>query len=77
MPYTGLLITPLAEEAVVDKQWLQNKKAWVIKSIEEDGEVLKIMLISRDIKMLKWIVNTDRFSILELRRILSLLGNNS
>ena len=74
---TGLSITPLAEEAVVDKQWLQNKKAWMIKSVEEDGEDLKIMLISGDIKMLKWNVNTDLFSILELRRILSLLGKTT
>ena len=74
---TGLSINPLAEEAIVDKQWLQNKKAWMINSIEEDGENLKIKLISGDTKMLIWNVNTNLFSNLELRRIISLLGRNN
>ena len=58
---SGLSIKPLAEEAVVDKQRLLNKKAWMIKSVEEDGEDLKITLITRDTKMLVWNVNTDLF----------------
>ena len=43
---TGLSIKPLAEEVVVDKQWLLNKKAGMIKSVEEDGQDLKITLIT-------------------------------
>ena len=70
-------INPLAEEAVVDKQWLQKKKDWMIKSVEEDDENMKIMLISGDIKMLIWNVNTDLFLISELRRIISLLGRTT
>ena len=74
---TGLSINPLAEEAVVDKQWLQHKKSWMINSGEKDGENLKIKLISGDTNMLIWNVNTDLFSDIELRRIISLLGRTS
>ena len=42
----SLSIKPLTEEGVVDKQWLQNKKAWMISSVEEDGENLKVKMIS-------------------------------
>ena len=70
---TGLSIKPLADEAVVDKQWLQNKKTWMISSVEEDGENLKVKLISGDIRMLNWNVNTNLFSNVELRRIIRLL----
>ena len=54
-----------------------NKKAWMINFVEEDGEDLKITLIRGETKMLVWNVNTDLFSILELRIILSILGKTT
>ena len=71
---TGLSIKPLVEKVVVDKQWLQNKKAWMIKSIEEDSDNLKIKLKSEDIRMLTWNITTHLFSNVEIRRVISLLG---
>ena len=71
---TGLLIKPLAEEVAVDKKWLQNKKAWMISYVEEDGENLKVKMISGDIRMLTWNVTANLFPNVELRKVISLLG---
>ena len=74
---TGLLIKPLAEEVVVDQQWLYNNKAWMISSVKEDGENLKVNLISGDIRVLTWNITTNIFSNVELRRVISSWKTNS
>ena len=70
---TGLSIKPLAEEVVIDKQWLKNKKSWMINSVEEDGDNMKIKFKSGDIRMLTLNITTNLFSNMELRRVISFL----
>ena len=74
---TGISIKPLAEEAVIDKQWLNEKKAWMIKSVEIEGDQLKVNLISGDIRMLIWGYKTKEFSNIEVKRVISLLGRTT
>ena len=73
----GLSIKPHTEEVVIDKQWLHNKKAWMISLMEEDGKDLKIKLISGDTRKLIWNHTTHGFSNIELRRVISLLGRDN
>ena len=49
----------------------------MISSMEEDGENLKIKLISGDIRMLIWNFTTNEFSNIGLMRIISLLSKTS
>ena len=74
---TGLYVKPIGEEVVLDKQWLNNKKAWMISSVEIMSEELKIKYNSEDIRMLIWEYTTKKFSNIKLRRIISLLGKTS
>ena len=45
--------------------------------VEEDGENLKVKLISGDIRMLTWNITTNMFSNVELMRVIRLLGRTT